>query len=99
MLEVGHIWIIAGLVLWIVEIFTPGFVVTVFSAACLIVAPIASASIHFKMQLLVFGIATAVISLTIRHLVLRHFYGRESKIKTNVDALVGESGIVTELID
>ena len=99
MLELWHIWIIAGLVLWIVEIFTPGFVVGVFGAACLIVAPFAGAGIPFKMQLLVFGIATAVMSLTVRPLILKHFYGREAKVKTNVDALVGKSGMVMEVID
>ncbi|MFH1701745.1 MAG: NfeD family protein [Candidatus Zixiibacteriota bacterium] len=99
MLEVWHMWVIAGLVLWIVEIFTPGFVVGVFGTACLIVAPFAGADVTFKMQLLVFGIATAVMSLGIRPIILKHFYRRETKIRTNVDALVGKSGQVTEVID
>lgn len=99
MFEVWHIWLIAGLVLWIIEIFTPGFVIGVFGTGCLIVAPFAGASVSFKMQLLVFGIATAVMSLGIRPLILKHFYGREAKIKTNVDALVGKFGLVTEVID
>jgi membrane protein implicated in regulation of membrane protease activity len=38
-------------------------------------------------------------SLGIRPLILKHFYGREAKFKTNVDALVGKSGLVTEVID
>jgi len=99
MLEVWHIWIIAGLVFWIVEIFTHGFVDGVFCAKCLIVAPFASVGIPFKMQILVFGIATAVMSLTIRPLILKHFFGREAKIKTNMDALVGKSGMVTGVVD
>jgi membrane protein implicated in regulation of membrane protease activity len=99
MLEVWHIWVIAGLVLWIIEIFTPGFVLGVFGTACFIVAPFAGADVTLKMQLLVFGIAAAAISLGIRPLILRNFYGREAKVKTNVDALVGMSGLVTEVID
>ena len=99
MIEVWHMWVIAGLVLWIVEIFTPGFVAGVFGTACFIVAPFAGADVSFNMQLLVFGIATAVMALGIRPLILKHFYGREAKIKTNVDALVGKSGLVTEVID
>lgn len=99
MLEVWHIWVIAGLVLWIIEIFTPGFVIGVFGTACLIVAPFAGASVSLKMQLLVFGIASAAMSLGVRPLILKHFYGREAKIKTNVDALVGKDGLVTEVID
>ncbi len=99
MLEAWHMWVIAGLVLWIIEIFTPGFVLGVFGAACLTVAPFAGANVSFKMQLLIFGIATAIMSLGIRPLILKHFYGREPKIKTNVDALIGKSGLVTEVID
>jgi membrane protein implicated in regulation of membrane protease activity len=99
MLEVWHMWVIAGLVLWIIEIFTPGFVVGVFGTACLIVAPFVGADVTVKMQLLVFGIATAFLSLGIRPLILKYAYGREAKIKTNVDALVGKSALVTEVID
>jgi membrane protein implicated in regulation of membrane protease activity len=99
MLELWHIWVIAGLVLWIVEIFTPGFVAGVFGTACLIVAPFAGTDFTFKAQLLVFGIATAVMSLGIRPLVLKHFCRAEAKISTNVDALIGKAGLVTETID
>lgn len=99
MLEVWHMWVIVGIVLWIIEIFTAGFVVGVFGTACLIVVPFAGAAVSFKMQLLIFGTATTVISLCIRPLILKHFYGRGAKIKTNVDALVGKSGLVTEVID
>jgi membrane protein implicated in regulation of membrane protease activity len=99
MLELWHMWVIAGIVLWIIEIFTPGFVVGVFGTACLIVAPFAGADVTFKIQLLVFGIATGGIALAIRPLIIRHFYGREPKIRTNADALVGKSCIVTEVID
>jgi hypothetical protein len=39
MLELWHLWVIAGLALFIIEIFTPGFVMGVFGVACLVVAP------------------------------------------------------------
>jgi membrane protein implicated in regulation of membrane protease activity len=99
MLEAWHLWVIAGLVLWIMEIFTPGFVVGVFGTACLAVAPFAGADVSFKMQLLVFGVTTVIMTFTIRPLILNHLYGRDPKIRTNVDALIGKSGFVTESID
>ena len=99
MLEAWHLWVIAGLVLWIMEIFTPGFVVGLFGTACLAVAPFAGAEVSVKMQLLVFGVATAIMTFAIRPLILKHFYGRDPKITTNVDALIGKSGFVTEIID
>ncbi|MBN2000931.1 NfeD family protein [candidate division KSB1 bacterium] len=99
MLEVWHMWIIAGIVLWIVEIFTPGFVVGVFATACFIVAPFAGSGVSSSMQLLIFGITTGVMFFGIRPLILRYFYSSEAKIKTNVDALIGKSCIVSEAID
>lgn len=99
MLEPLHIWVIAGLMLWIVEIVTPGFVAGVFGVACLMVAPLAAAGFTFKAELLVFGLATAVMSLAIRPLILKYFYRAETEIRTNVHALIGETGLVTEIID
>lgn len=75
MLEVCHMWVIAGIMLWIVETITSGFVVGVFGTACLLVAPFAGADASFKVQLLVFGIATAAMSFGIRSLILKYFYG------------------------
>jgi membrane protein implicated in regulation of membrane protease activity len=98
-LEVWHIWVIIGLLLWIIEIFTPGFVAGVFGTACFIVAPFAAADMSFKIQLLIFGLATAVMSLGVRPLAMKHIYRRGVKVKTNVDALVGEAGIAVEVID
>jgi membrane protein implicated in regulation of membrane protease activity len=99
MLELWHLWVIAGLALFIIEIFTPGFVMGVFGVACLVVAPFAGKHASLNTQLLVFGIATAAMSLGIRPLIIRHLYRRESMIKTNVDALVGRTGLVTEAVD
>ena len=99
MLENWHLWIISGLLLWIIEIFTPGFVAGVFGTACLLVSPFAYANLSLKLQLLIFGIATAIVAFGVRPLMLKHFYGQEAKTQTNVDALLGKSGLVTEMID
>ncbi len=99
MIEDWHIWIVAGIVLWIIEIFTPGFVAGVFGTACLIAAPFAGTGVTFKIQLLIFGISTAILFFGIRPFMLKYLYTRKEKVKTNVDALVSKSGLVTEVID
>ena len=99
MLHAWHYWVMAGFVLWIAEIFTPGFVLGVFGTSCFFVALAAWAGLGFKVQLLVFGIATVIISLSLRPLILKFFYGGKSKIKTNVDALLDQAGFVVEAID
>ncbi len=99
-MEVWHIWVIAGLVLWITEIFMPGaFITGIFGTACLIAAPFAGMGMSFKFQLFVFAAATGVIALAIRPFVMRHFYRPDIKSETNVDALIGKYGLVTEEID
>lgn len=99
MLELWHIWIIAGLILWIIEIFTPGFVLGVFGTACLITAPFAWAGFSYVIQFLIFAVAAALLSLFIRPIVLRHIDRNKGQAKTNIEALIGQSGIVVETID
>lgn len=100
MMEAWHIWVIAGLMLWIIEIFTPGFFAVSLGTACLVVGLVAGkAGVSFKLQLLVFGVAVGIMALAIRPFVMKNFYRRNANTKTNVDALVGKSGFVTEDID
>jgi membrane protein implicated in regulation of membrane protease activity len=99
MLEVWHIWVLVGILLWIVEIFTPAFVAGVFGTACLIVAPFAAGDMSLQQQLLLFGLATAVISWKIRPLAMRHIYRHGAKVKTNVEAMVGRIGVAVETVD
>jgi len=99
MIEWWHLWVVAGVALWILEIFTPGFVAGVFGTACWIAAPFAGAGASITVQLLVFGMATAVLTLAIRPLILKCFSRSGEQLKTNMEALVGRTGLVTEPID
>lgn len=99
MLELWHLWLIGGIVFWIVEIFTPGFVAGVFGTSCLIIAPLAAFGASLTLQLLLFGIATAGMGLALRPLVIKHLYKSSTKEPTNVDALIGKIGLVTETLD
>jgi membrane protein implicated in regulation of membrane protease activity len=99
MFQVWHLWVIAGLALWIIEIFTSGFVIGVFGTACLIAAPFALAGASFTSQLLAFGIATLILFFAIRPFVVKHLYHAEHKARTNVDALIGAIGLVVDPVD
>jgi len=94
-IEVWHLWVTLSLLLWIAEIYVPGFVIGVFATACLVVAPAAAASWSFKAQLLVFALAAAVTGAVIRPFVLRWCHGREA-VPTNVHALIGVHGVVLQ---
>ncbi|HOX00877.1 MAG TPA: NfeD family protein [Candidatus Paceibacterota bacterium] len=99
MVEWWHVWVLVGIGLWIAEVFTPGFVAGVIGTACLVVAPFAGAGLSFKVQLFVFGMATLAMAFGVRPRILRHFRLAGPNSQTNVDALIGGDGLVTEAID
>ena len=97
--EVWHLWVIVGIVLFIAEILIPGFLVACFGMGCLASAVLAAIGLGAKWQLLGFSLATLIVYFAIRPLFLKHAYKNSRHVKTNVDALVGCIGVVTVAID
>ena len=97
-MELWHLWIILGVIFLIIEIFTPGFIVATFGLGCFVAAIPAYLDAHFLWQLLAFSVATVIFFLTVRPLYLKYLYPKDKQIPTNVDALVGQIGIVLEPI-
>ena len=98
-MELWHWWVIGGIVLFILEIFTPGFVLACFGVSCLLTAGVSFLNGDIKVQILTFSVASIVIFFGIRPFFLRYISPYGKGVKTNVDALVGRAGIVTEDID
>jgi membrane protein implicated in regulation of membrane protease activity len=98
-IEPWHAWTFAGIILWIAEVFTSGFILGLFGLACFAAAIASAQDAEFKVQLLVFGGATAALALGIRPLVLRYLSPHRQGTESNVHALIGLSGLVTEKID
>ena len=98
-MEIWHIWIIAAIALFIAEIFTPGFVLACFGIACLFSSLVSFLELGVKVQIITFSISTLIVFFGIRPLFLKHFYSSQRKTKTNVDALVDKTGLVSEKID
>ncbi len=99
MLEIWQLWAIAGILLWIIETFVPLFVIGIFGTACLIIVPLAFVHVPLTIQLFIFVLISAVLTLGIRPIVLKYFYHHGEHTKTNTEALVGKTGLVTEVID
>lgn len=94
-----QIWIIAGILLLIVEIFLPTFL-----ASCLAIGSFAAGVASFldgkiQVQLLAFSAGTLIAFFTVRPFMLRYAHRRSGKIKTNIDAMTGKTGRVTVTID
>jgi len=92
-------WIIAGFILMIIEIFTPGFVTFLIGLACLITAIFAWLKVPFYYQLIVFSIITIILTFWVRPYLIKFFFRNHKEDETNVHGLIGKIGIVTEDID
>jgi len=97
--EIWHIWIIAGVLLFIIEIFTPAFVAASIGIGALFGGLAAVLNLDIKIQLLFFSVGTLISFLTVRPLFMKYAYKKAGKIKTNIDNLVGKVGKVSETID
>lgn len=99
MMEEWQVWVLLGVLMFILEIFTPAFV-----AACLgigfVLGGLASGiNLGYSMQLIFFSIGTAGSFFLIRPFILKVGYKGAEKVKTNADTLIGKSARVTETID
>lgn len=97
--EVWHIWVIAALVFGIIEIFAPSFIAMSIAIGCLLSALGAGFDASFKVQLLLFSAGTALSFFAVRPFMLKFAHRKSNAVKTNVDALVGKTGRVTEAVD
>jgi len=97
--EIVHIWLIATVVFFILEIFVPSFVMASIAIGCLLGAFGAWVNGGIPLQLFLFSIGGIVSFFTIRPLMLKYAYKNTSNIKTNVEAIVGRIATVSETID
>ncbi|NOZ63196.1 MAG: NfeD family protein [Calditrichaeota bacterium] len=98
-MEWWHFWVIISLILFILEIFTPGFVLASFGVSGIITTLFAALGVSFRLQLLVFAIATLIVFFTIRPLLKKYFYRFDDPLRTNVQGLIGKTAKVIEAID
>ena len=90
------IWLSAGIILAILEVFTPGFFIVGIGVSLVITALPAALGLPFWVQLLVCGVMILIFFLLVRPLVMKIPHS-DSK-KTGTAALIGEEGIVVETI-
>ncbi len=93
-----QVWVIMAVILFIVEIFTPGFILACFGISCLVTGLISFGGVGLKWQIVTFSITTLLIFFWLRPLVLKYLFSKKDDVKTNVDALIGKSGLVSEKI-
>jgi len=91
-----HWWIYIGIFLFILEVFTPGFILACLGIGSFMGGIPAFLGFSLNIQLLVFSICTLISLFILRPILYRKGV---SKLKTNSEALIGREGTVSEMID
>ncbi len=99
LINTWQFWTVAGVVLFIIEIFTPGFFVATFAIGALCTVPAALITDNLNIQLLVFAVTTTLTYIYIRPLAKKYFFKKQPEAATNTDALIGRKAKVIEMID
>ncbi|MGH9898028.1 MAG: NfeD family protein [Pyrinomonadaceae bacterium] len=91
-------WIVAGVLFMLAEIFTVGFVVFWFGIGAIIAAFAALLGFGYPFQFLLFFVVSTLLTIASRTILFRYLpLGRETEIKTGVEALPGKIGkVVTQ---
>jgi len=97
--QAWHIWFFVAILFFIIEIFTPGFVLACFGVGCLASALAAFLNFNFQIQILAFSATTLAVFFGLRPLILQYFFKSTDNIKTNIDALINKIGRVSVRID
>lgn len=98
-MEIYQYWLIAAIVLVIVEICTAGFGSICFAVGAGFSALVAGLEGSFVWQIIVFAAVSLLTFIFLRPMAIRWLDSKSKDVKTNVDALIGRKGIVSERID
>ena len=90
-------WLIALAVLLVIEIITLGLTTIWFAGGALVAFVLALFNVPLLVQITVFLVVSILLLLFTRPVVEKRL--NESRVKTNVNSMIGKEGRVTETID
>ncbi len=96
---VWHYWMIATIMLFILEVFLPSFVMFNFGIGALLATIAAVLGIGLEVQIILFCIGTLISFFTVRPLALKYAYRKSDNRPTNNLALIGRRGEVITTIN
>lgn len=92
-----QIWAVVAVLGLILELSSGDFFIICFAIGA-IGAAIVSPFVNIYVQLLVFGLVTLFSIFMVRPFALRYLYKRDNNRPSNADALIGQTGVVSETI-
>lgn len=96
--EIWHIWIMACLLFFILEIFVPSFIMASIAIGCLFAFFGAFFGGGIPIQFIFFSTGTIAGFIGVKPMMHKYMYNKSS-VRTNYDGLPGRLGKVTETID
>ncbi|MBO7199277.1 MAG: NfeD family protein [Alistipes sp.] len=93
-MDIWIYWVIAALLLFIVELFTSGFAVICLAIGALGGAVAALLEWSLEYQFLAFAIVSLIALIAVRPVLKRLLFNKGEKVQTNVDAIIGKRGVV-----
>ncbi len=97
-METWHLWVIAGVALFVAEMFTPGFVAACLGLATIVAAVPAGFGASLTVQLATFSAAALVLFWQARPNLIGWVQRPERRVRTNASALVGRTARVAQAI-
>ena len=94
-----QVWLVAALLLAVAEMAAPGFWLLSVAAGCVAAGLVSLVVPGVVVPALTFAAGTLLSLVGIRPFLLRRLHAGGIEIKTNVDALAGKVGIVSERVD
>ena len=94
-----YYWLIAAIVLVIVEIMTTGFGVICFAIGAAFSALVSGLGGNPTWQVVVFVVVSMLAFIFLRPVAIRFFDKKSKEVKTNAEAIIGRKGVVSERID
>lgn len=91
-----QLWTLIGFICLILELTSGDFFIMCFSIGAFITAIGAAVGANFTVQVIIFAIASLLCLLFVRPLALKYFHRKDPDRPSNVDAMVGRLGVVTE---
>ena len=92
-------WLVAALLLSVAEMVAPGFWLLSVAVGCVVAGVVSLVAPGVLVPVVSFAAGTLLSLVGVRPFLLQYLHPRSSAIRTNVDALAGKVGIVSERID
>lgn len=93
-----QLWTLIGIICLILELTSGDFFIMCFSIGAFVTAVASAFDPSFTVQIIVFAVASVLCLLFVRPLALKYFHRKDSNRPSNVDAMVGRRGVVTDSI-